>query len=72
MRHGSDLGCQLACIRVCERFGPKVVRQSYAVWVVPPQRCLAVGGDPSGYLKAAAHMESKRLADLLVEQLTDG
>jgi hypothetical protein len=60
-------------MKSCECFGPKMVRRTYTVWAVPALHCWAVGREiRPGCLKVVAHAETKRLADLLAERLTDG
>jgi hypothetical protein len=75
MKRCKHLGCRLAGMRSCQCFGAKVVRQpSYVVWATPAHRekPWAVGREVRpGCLKVAAYAESKQLADLLAERLTD-
>jgi hypothetical protein len=50
-----------------------MVLRPYPVWAVPALHCWAVGREiRPGCLKVVAHAETKRLADLLAERLTDG
>jgi hypothetical protein len=76
MKRCKHLGCSLAGMRSCQCFGGKVQRSaSYVVWATPahPEKPWAVGCEiRSGCLKVAAYVESKRLADMLAERLSDG
>jgi hypothetical protein len=66
-------GGRLAGIKMCECFGDKMVRRPYVVWSVPPLGCWAVGREiRPGLLHVVAHAESKQLAALLAERLSDG
>ena len=76
MKRCKHLGCRQAGIKSCECFGTRVVRQlRYVVWAAPAHRekPWAVGREVRpGCLKVAAYAESKQLADLLAERLSDG
>ena len=76
MKRCKHLGCRLAGIKSCECFGGAVVRPpAYVVWHTPthPEKPWAVGCEVRpGCLKVAGYVESKRLADLLAQRLSDG
>jgi hypothetical protein len=75
MKRCKHPGCRLAGIKSCECFGGAVVRPPvYVVWHTPTHRDKpwAVGREiRPGCLKVAGYMESKRLADLLAQLLSD-
>jgi hypothetical protein len=76
MKRCKHLGCRRAGMRSYQCFGGKVQRSAaYVVWATPAHRekPWAVGREVRpGCLKVAAYAESKRLADLLAEKLSDG
>jgi hypothetical protein len=76
MKRCKHPGCRQAGIKSCECFGAKVVcRLRYVVWATPAhlEKPWAVGHEiRPGCLKAAAYVESKRLADALAKRLSDG
>jgi hypothetical protein len=76
MKRCKHPGCRLAGIKSCECFGPKVAAPTvYVVWHARthPEKAWAVGREiRPGCLKVAAYVESRKLADLLAKQLSDG
>jgi hypothetical protein len=69
------LGCRLTGIKTCRCFGLAMRPPAYVVWATPahPEKPWAVGCEiRPGCLKVTAYVESKRLADMLAERLSDG
>jgi hypothetical protein len=76
MERCKHLGCRLAGMGSCQCFGGKVQRSaSDVVWATPghPEKPWAVGCEiRPDCLKVTAYVESKRLANMLAQRLSDG